>query len=610
MKEALISMRDSMIHGGPDGFGMFISEDKKIGFANRRLAVLDLSEAGHQPMSNHDKTIWITYNGEIYNFQELRNELIDLGYPFKSKTDTEVLIYGYEEWGIDELLKRLQGMFAFALYDKRNNESGYRLILARDRFGIKPLYYYEDKNRLIFASEVKGIIKSMLVPDEKNIEALVYFLQLGSVPSPLTTIRKIFSLPCGSYMDIKEGGRSIGIKKYYDIEDYINNSTDKNEINDYGEILAKIKSLLSKSVKGHLISDVPTGIFLSGGLDSSSLVALASHCSSTPITTLSVVFEEKNYNEAKYARLVAEQYKTDHKEILLKEKDFLNEIPNILKVMDQPTIDGINTYFISKAAKKTGLKVVLSGIGSDEIFLGYSHFKRAKLLNKILPFMSLGLINSLISISKLFNSRRFEKLSYLNVVNSENCYLLFRGLFTPLQIQDLLGVSQEQYCELMGSHLLCGGKLNGKLISTFNKLEFNHYLQNQILKDSDCMSMANSIELRVPYLDHLLVEYVTGLSSGLKLDSEVNKPLLVNLMSEFLPKEILCRNKMGFIFPLKEWINNGSEYFLSICLQQGYFEQSALKKIWNEFKNNKLHWSRVWALVIANKWTESALSKT
>ena len=289
----VISMRDSLSHGGPDDAGVYIDKENGIALGHRRLSIIDLSSAGHQPMSNHDRTIWITYNGEIYNFQELRNELTVLGYSFKSKTDTEVLVYGYEKWGIDELLKKLRGMFAFAIYDKRGS-TGFRLILARDRFGIKPLYYYKDKDRLIFASEVKGIMRSMLVPDEKNMEALVCFLQLGSVPSPLTTIRKVFSLPSGCYMDVREG--VIDIKKYYDIEDYINNSGDKNKLYDYNEILSKTKSLLSESVRSHLISDVPIGIFLSGGLDSSSLVALASHNSGAQITTLSVIFEEEDFN--------------------------------------------------------------------------------------------------------------------------------------------------------------------------------------------------------------------------------------------------------------------------------------------------------------------------
>ena len=608
----VISMRDSLSHGGPDDAGVYTDKENGIALGHRRLSIIDLSSAGHQPMSNQDNTIWITYNGEIYNFQELRNELTVLGYSFKSKTDTEVLIYGYEKWGIGILLKKLQGMFAFAIYDKRGN-AGYRLILARDRFGIKPLYYYKDKDRLIFASEVKGIMKSMLVPDEKSTEALVCFLQLGSIPSPLTTIRKIFSLPSGNYMDVREG--VIDIKKYYDIGDYINNSVNKDKSYNYSEILSKTKSLLSESVKGHLISDVQTGIFLSGGLDSSSLVALASHCSDIPITTLSVIFEEEDFNEAQYAKLVAEKFKTDHKEVLLRKKDFFDEIPQILRIMDQPTIDGINTYFISKAAKETGLKVVLSGVGADEIFLGYAHFKRAmfldknmRMISKISPLMRGELINNILLVSKFFGYKGAEKLSYVNDLTNENSYLLFRGLFTPSQIQELLDINQKQYSEILENSLLCSGLSNGKLINTFNKLEFKHYLQNQILKDSDCMSMSNSIELRVPYLDHLLVEYVVGLPAELKLNNNMNKPLLVNMMSDYVPSEILKRKKMGFTFPLNEWIHNESDYFLSNCLKQKYFEPKAVKKNWKEFNNDQLHWSRVWALVIANQWMGSALS--
>ena len=283
--------------------------------------------------------------------------------------------------------------------------------------------------------------------------------------------------------------------------------------------------------------------------------------------------------------------------------------------MDQPTIDGINTYFISKAAKEAGLKVVLSGVGADEIFLGYTYFKMAmsleknmRIINGVSPEMHKGLINRLVSISKLLNVRSLEKLLYINSLNTQNLYLFFRGLFAPVQIQELLGISQKQYNEIIGHMLLCGEASNGKIISAFNKLEFKHYLQNQILKDSDCMSMANSVELRVPYLDHLLVEYITELPLELKLNNKVNKPLLVQMMSDYLPNKILKRKKMGFTFPLHEWIQNESDYFLSSCLKQKYFEPKAVKRNWNEFKNDNLHWSRVWALVVANQWMGAAFS--
>ena len=612
LEPSTIKMRDSLAHGGSDDAGLFISQDRKIALGHRRLSIIDISSAGHQPMNNKEQNIWITYNGEIYNFQELRNELIKLGYEFKSKSDTEVIIYGYEEWGIECLLSRLRGMFAFALYDCRKNTDGNKLILARDRFGIKPLYFYQDKERFIFASEVKAILKSSLVSDELNLEALVRFLQLGSVPVPLTTIRNVFSLPAGHYMVVSNSTNEL--KRYWYFLNYLDQATSREKSPSLSEAIVNTRNLLLESVKLHLISDVPLGVFLSGGIDSSSLVALASgfRGKENLLTTLSVVFNELAFNEANYAKLVADNYKTDHREVLLTSHDFIGEIPKIFSAMDQPTIDGVNTYFISKAAKEAGLTVVLSGIGGDEVFLGYSHYKKAKYLDPSLKFfthlpkwISKNSLQMIAEVGTNIGFKGAKKLTYLNEINNENTYLMFRGLFTPYEIQDLLGITEKEFKSFGAVFKSLNGSVPSSLIESFDFLDFYHYLQNQILKDTDFMSMAHAVEIRVPFLDHYLVEYVVNLSTELKLQNGVNKSLLLNVIGNDLPKEVWNRPKMGFTFPFDEWVRKECKMFEDQSLNQNYLNQKFVKRIWEGFKKGQVHWSRVWALTVANNFCKN-----
>lgn len=598
LKSIVISMRDSMVHGGPDDAGFYLNNDLGIALGHRRLSIIDTSNAGHQPMSNIDETIWITYNGEIYNFQELRDELIKIGYHFKSRTDTEVLIYGYEEWGIEKLLSRIRGMFAFAILDLR--KPSYKLFLAKDRFGIKPLYYYKDKQKFVFSSEVRAILRSGLVPDEKSLEAMVRFLQLGSVPVPLTTVKNVFALPSGHYMEVTP--EKFNIKQYYNLAEVFNSK--KDEKISFEEAASQTRKLLEESVKLHLVSDVPVGVFLSGGIDSSGIVAFASkYMNGNKLSTISLSFNEKEYDESEYAKLIAKKYQTDHHEILVTGNDFYNELPNIFNAMDEPTVDGVNVYFASKVAKNLGLKVILSGIGADEVFLGYDFFKFARFLNSPLKlFASLpralrvSSLDIVLKISKLFRKREFKKLCYLEDPSQINSYLLFRGLFTSKQIQDLLGISEKKYTEI-NSFYQNEENING-LVNYFDYQEFEHYLQNQILKDNDFIGMKNSIEIRVPFLDHTLVESVISLSLDYKLDYGINKPLLKSAIKNYLPSEVLSRQKMCFTFPFEEWIKSNQTVFQDLCIEQKHLENTAVRNIWKGYLEGKVHWSRVWALIV------------
>ncbi len=600
LEKVIVLVRDAMAYGGPDDAGIFVDNEKGIALAHRRLSIIDISSLGHQPMSNESKTIWITYNGEIYNFMELRDELINRGYKFKSKTDTEVLLYGYEEWGIEKLLSRLRGMFAFAIYDNRTNNT-FKLILAKDRFGIKPLYYYMDKEKFIFASEVKAIMKSKLVPDKKNEEAMVRFLQLGSVPAPLTTIKDVFSLPSGHYMEVSDSG--FAIKKYWSLLNSFKEGQNKHV--SYKQALETTTKLFEEAVKIHLISDVPLGVFLSGGIDSSALVAVASKLKKDRLKTLSVVFSEDKYNESRYAKLVANKYNTDHREIMLSGKDFVDELPLIFNAMDEPSIDGVNTYFISKAAKNAGLTVVLSGIGGDEVFLGYDHFKNTKniknlsnLLKAIPQPLRKSILHMAGAMASGITGRSYEKLSYLESPNVKNSYLMFRGLFTKNQIQSLLDISKAEL-NRCGEVPEFTDELSGEdLMTNFDFMDFNHYLQNQILKDADFMSMRHAVEIRVPFLDHKLVEYVISLPLKYKLHNNINKPLLVNSLHGGLSPEIVNRKKMGFTFPFDIWIKENHQILMEQSLDKTSLNRKETEKIWKRFIAGELHWSRVWAVMV------------
>ena len=598
---AVRRMMGAQIHRGPDGEGLH--QDSHAVLGHRRLSIIDLSDAGRQPMANEGRTVWVTYNGEIYNFVCLREELIRAGHDFHSRTDTEVLVHGYEEWGIEGLLSRLRGMFAFALYDLRAAKP--RLVLAKDRFGIKPLYYsYQAGAQIVFASEVRAILESGLVRDERNEEALVRFLQLGSVPIPLTTVKDIQALPAAQYAILSEDG--LQLKQYWDLSRLFDRSPDLPAPTS-DETLQATSDLLSEAVNLHLISDVPLGLFLSGGLDSSALVALASRFRETPVTTLSIIFEEQNYDESPYSKIVAHRYGTNHHEVLIGKKDFMDGLPRIFAAMDQPTVDGVNTFLVSKAAKETGLRVVLSGLGGDEVFLGYSHFRMARSLEtawRLYGALPPGWRKACVSLATqagvLAGKPRIEKLSYLEDGSHESMYLLFRALFSPEQIGDLLGTREAEASSRSFSFGSAIGSGSGSLVGALNGLEFQHYLQNQLLKDTDAMSMAHSIETRVPYLDHKLVEHVVSLPTRLKLHGQVNKPMLVSAVGNGLPREVWERRKMGFTFPFDDWLKDSSAELQAYTLERKVLDPKATNGIWRQFREGRLHWSRPWALVVAS----------
>ncbi|MBI5401686.1 asparagine synthase (glutamine-hydrolyzing), partial [Candidatus Wolfebacteria bacterium] len=520
------------------------------------------------------------FNGEIYNFQELRRDLEKKKYKFKTQTDTEVILALYAEYGVKSF-SMLRGMFAFGLYDSKNK----KLLLVKDHYGIKPLYYYSDGEKIIFASTVRAVAESGLFSIKKSQKAMIGFLLFGSVPLPITTIEGILAVPAGYYMEASLNGERKLVKYYDALDAFLKKSND-----DFEDAKVKVKNLIEESIRFHLISDAPLGIFLSGGLDSSTIAALSAEVLRGggfrhKINTLSVVFNEKEFSEKKYQQLVVDRVKSRHREIKITKGDFEKNFDEIFEAMDQPTIDGVNTYFISKAAKEAEVKTVLSGLGSDEIFMGYSSFKKAVLLRKIQKFPKI--LKFPLRIFSLFGGR-LAKLNYLKKDTPLNFYLTIRGLFTPKEVAKILSINEQEVENFIGelNNSITNNSITklhpADLLSYF---ELKFYLQNQLLKDTDFMSMRHSIEIRVPFLDHPLVEYLSSLRPDVKLKNikiqeykNINKSLLVEAVRELLPQEIFTRPKMGFTFPFQEW----------------------MKGIDSNFKGG--HWSRHWAMGVLNKF--------
>jgi asparagine synthase (glutamine-hydrolysing) len=595
---AVERMISAQAHRGPDDCGIY--SDKHVLLGHRRLSILDLSTAGHQPMTNEDSTVWVTFNGEIYNHNDLRAELAAAGHSFRSKSDTEVLIHGYEEWEIDGLLSRLRGMFAFGIYDSRQ-----KLILARDRLGIKPLYYFDAAGILAFASEVGALERSGMVPDDADPEAVPNFLLFGSIPSPLTTMKAVRCLPAGHFL-VLERGRPAVVKKYWSLPRF-NEQSGACERIDHSPVVTSAQ--LQRAVSEHLISDVPLGVFLSGGVDSAAIVALAAKTRTQPLTTLTVRFAEQEFDESQHASEIAQRFRTHHHEILATAQDFANEIPSFLSRMDQPTNDGINTWFVSKAARKCGLSVVLSGLGADELFWGYGHYRQTAdgaLVRRVLSALPAiargGLIMGAGAYGNLRGEEKWMRLSPLKRnISAESMYYAFRGFFSPQHVARLLALTGREMNRIFERAIeeLRPPDTNGHFRSySLNLIEIKRYLQDQLLRDTDNFSMAHSIEVRVPFLDHQLMEHCVGLPDKIKLDRALNKPVLIHAITDASIRDAGNRPKKGFSLPMDRWMKVQSGLLGEMARNAPGVDKREAAKMWNAFESGRLHWSRAWAMVV------------
>lgn len=557
-EKILIQMRDEMEHRGPDAEGVFINDNRKVGFGFRRLAIIDLSPAANQPMSNYDKSIWIVFNGEIYNHLEVRKELEAKGYKYKSRSDTETIIYAYEEFGID-FIHKLNGMFAIAIWDERK-----KLFIAyRDRIGKKPFYYTFQNGKFIFASEIKSILKHPEVSKELNLNSLSHYLTFLIPPSPETMFKGIKKLPAGHRLILKENG-DLKIEEYYDV------LNPENEIleTDESQIKQNIVRLLRQSIKDRMISDVPFGVFLSGGIDSSTNVALMAELMDRPVDTFSIGFKDFPYNnEFEYARKVAEIFKTNHHEIQIDAKDALEFFPKLVYHQDEPLADPvcIPLYFVSKLARDNGTIVVQVGEGSDEEFAGYPwmlrELKIAK-LNQTLFKNFPNFLNNLFykSIKKLWEDEgKLLELDYIRrIKDREEIYWGGAVNFTTEhKIKLLTKELNNSYEKISSVYRKYESKSRvDDLLRKMIYLEFKNRLPELLLMRVDKMAMATSVEARVPFLDYRLVEYSFKIDSKIKIKNNTTKYILKKAVEGIIPNEIIYRKKQGFAAPMNYWLKN------------------------------------------------------
>ena len=546
-------IRDAMSRRGPDGKGEWISADGRVGLGHRRLAIIDLSERAAQPMFNKEKTVGVSFNGEIYNYRELRQRLEAKGKSFFSNSDTEVLLHLYEEKG-DAMLGDLRGMFAFVLWDSQSKT----MLLARDPYGIKPLYYADDGWTLRIASQVKALLQSPKVSKLKDPAGHAGFFLTGSVPEPFTLYQEIRQVPAGCYVRVDETGPSLP-KKYFSIATTFGDSVN-------GSSQVSIEAALENSIRHHLVADVPVGIFLSSGVDSTVLAGLASSISSAPVRSITLAFQEFKgtpEDETVLADRTAKALGLDHRTRTLTAKEFDEDLDKVLNAMDQPSIDGVNTYFVSKAAYEIGLKVALSGVGADELFGGYPSFDQIPKLNRWLQLPS-GIPFAGVALRKVIPPS-VCKPKYKSILEyggaCEGAYLLKRGLFMPWELADILGkdfakegLKRLELIRLYGDVV---GKAGTDSFSRVAALEASFYLRNQLLRDTDWAGMAHSLEIRTPYVDTELLKAI-ACPSNLSLVKKERKKVMAAALRSGLSEDVFRRPKTGFGVPVERWLETGN----------------------------------------------------
>jgi asparagine synthase (glutamine-hydrolysing) len=605
----------SLAHRGPDDSGTILLRDSgdEIGLGNRRLAILDLSPLGHQPMHDPETGNWIVYNGEIYNFRDIRSELQRAGITFASHSDTEVFLKAYARWGA-ECVTKFRGMFAFALWDSRQH----RLFLGRDPMGIKPLYYAQSGSYLLFASEVRTLLGTGLLRRGINQAGLTNYLTFGSSYDPLTLIEGVHSLPAGHTLAWQNG--VLQESGYWDLVDDFS-AGEVTPISPQPENLGAVhlQSILEESVRSQLVSDVPVGLFLSGGVDSSALVSIVSRGGVTP-STFSIVFREADFSEAEYSRVIAAKFHTDHHEITVSQQDVLAAVPEALRAMDLPTMDGVNTFFVSREARRAGVKVALSGLGGDEVFAGYSSFRsvpRMERFARVWDHAPHVLRGALASAFRAIVPASDQNRKLVSLVQDNDRalhpYFLSRMLFTPGQRDVLL---RGDFHGLDVSDAAQRDRLQRSLkldpVNRVSYLESRCYMLNTLLRDSDFMSMSQGLEIRVPLIDHQLAKRVLALPGKWKLNGTPKK-LLVEALAGSLPDEIVHRQKRGFTLPFEHWMRQELRAEVEPVLQEtrinngplgGLLNGSAVKRVWNDFLAGSMSWSRPWALYVLQRWCE------
>ena len=629
-------MAAAMRHRGPDEEGFLIGDARAPGLAlgMRRLSIIDLA-GGQQPVWNETRDVSVVYNGELYNYRELRGRLTMLGHRFRTQSDTEVLVHAWEEWG-EECLTELRGMFAFALLDLRGRfATAPLLFLARDPLGIKPLYYTQTAEGFAFASEVRALLASGVVPKQISQDALTSYLLFGSASEPVSLVEGVFSVPPGHRMllYVPERRRVPRARPWWDPETSPA-ARDQRKPRELDSAAKKLRPLLEDAVRAHLIADVPVGLFLSGGLDSGALAALAAR-TQAGIRSFTLSFPGTSYDEAPLARQVAERCGTQHTNIPLDGAAMLARIEEAVAALDQPTMDGINTYFVSWAAGEVGLKVALSGLGGDELFAGYASFANTALLKRLtrlawfvprpLRRTTSPLVASIIGTRLSRDAAGKAVAAWTDPDTLPHPYFYARALFPLGQLERLVeprfrpstvgadGVTLEPtWLGWLDRTASEAGKLEPVAATAW--LEMRCYMASTLLRDTDSVSMARSLEVRVPLLDTPLVEFVCSLPDAARQRARTQKALLVEALAGLLPEEILGQRKKTFTLPWEEWLRGPlrprlESSFADIAPSLAtHLRAEGVRSVWTAFLEGQTSWSRPWALYVLNEWCRRQLS--
>jgi asparagine synthase (glutamine-hydrolysing) len=592
----VVSMTNAHAHRGPDAYGYY--HDESVSLGHRRLSIIDLEKRSNQPFSDYTGRYVLSFNGEIYNYQSLKSSLHH--YPFTTQSDTEVLIAAFSTWGID-CLHKLDGIFAFSLWDKETQT----LWLVRDRFGVKPLYLFKKDRTIAFASEMRSFIKSGLLEPRLNSKGLEHYLAFHSVSSDSAILNDVTELEAGTYLKI-----TTTSQEYTTYWTPLNSPLKTNLKRD--EINIEVFKLLNKAVQKRMTSDVPLAAYLSGGIDSSAIVALMSLQSSQHVNTFTLGFSENEFDETEYATEIVKRFKTNHTSVVLDKDELLNKIVAGLDVMDSPSADGINTFLLADAITKANIKVALSGIGGDELFAGYPGFNYFLKLNKWKSvfnstyFPRLVLSNLLKNTSQT-NLDKFIDILQLKKLSISSVYPVLRRTFSNGEVDNLLKYSASTLGYNSNLNTIEHDLNKFGLLSQYSAAEYSGYAKNTILKDVDQMSMSFGLEVREPFFDHQLIEYVLSLPDEVKLGVSP-KQLLSDALEPLLPQKIINRSKKGFVLPWEVWMKNEMRSFCESqiveCAEREFINKPYLINRWNQFlKNDKrVSWISMWQMVVLNYW--------